>query len=76
MLAKINWTFFFKEELFEQNMPALLAAMGKVIDEKTEEDTPKPLDDSKLTSNHTKPLDENKLTCHHTKPLNESNTKI
>lgn len=76
MLAKINWTFFFKEELFEQNMPALLAAMGKVIDQKTEEDTPKPLDDSKLTSHHTKPLDKNKLTCHRTKPLNESNTKI
>lgn len=40
MLAKINWTFFFKEELFEQNMPALLTAMGKEINEKTEDYTP------------------------------------
>ncbi|XP_048742327.2 uncharacterized protein LOC125655838 [Ostrea edulis] len=36
MLAKINWTFFFKEELYEQNMPALLISMGKVINEKDE----------------------------------------
>lgn len=39
MLAKINWTFFFKEELFVENMPALLAAMGKEIKEKTEDNT-------------------------------------
>lgn len=39
MLAKINWTFFFKEELFVENMPALLAAMGKEIMEKTEDNT-------------------------------------
>lgn len=39
MLAKINWTFFFKEELFVENMPALLAAMGKEIMEKTEGNT-------------------------------------
>lgn len=39
MLAKINWTFFFKEELFVENMPALLAAMGKEIMDKTEDNT-------------------------------------
>ncbi|XP_062571583.1 uncharacterized protein LOC134233623, partial [Saccostrea cucullata] len=49
MLAKINWTFFFKEELFVQNMPALLSSIGKVIEEKTEEITaPESFDDGTI----------------------------
>ncbi|XP_060075823.1 uncharacterized protein LOC132555490 isoform X2 [Ylistrum balloti] len=33
MLAKINWTFFFKEEMWEMNMPALLASMRESFDQ-------------------------------------------
>ena len=38
MLAKINWTFFFKDEHFDMNMPALLASMGKDIQNKSEQE--------------------------------------
>ncbi|XP_021374753.1 uncharacterized protein LOC110464060 isoform X1 [Mizuhopecten yessoensis] len=31
MLAKINWTFFFKEDLWKMNMPALLASMRESL---------------------------------------------
>lgn len=51
MLAKINWTFFFKEELYEQNMPALLISMGKVINEKDEAEIGE-FDDSKTQLQH------------------------
>jgi hypothetical protein len=47
MLAKINWTFFFKEELYEQNMPALLISMGKVINEKADDTETGEFNDSK-----------------------------
>lgn len=37
MFAKINWIFFFKEELFVENMFVLLVVMGKEIMEKIED---------------------------------------
>ncbi|XP_033748675.1 uncharacterized protein LOC117333479 isoform X2 [Pecten maximus] len=32
MLAKINWTFFFKDGMWDMNMPALLASMRESFD--------------------------------------------
>lgn len=37
MFVKINWIFFFKEELFVENMFVLLVVMGKEIMEKIED---------------------------------------
>ncbi|KAK3084463.1 hypothetical protein FSP39_013947 [Pinctada imbricata] len=46
MLAKINWSFFFKDEHFESNMPALLTSIGKDIKVKSSEEPPEEMTSS------------------------------
>lgn len=36
MLAKINWTFFFRDDMWKTNIPALVASLKEILDYENE----------------------------------------